>query len=101
MAACGACQRRHGLTACIVCSLARVVWQDDLETGRSDGPCTTYGGSPCLASGAAFAVDEIEVWAVEEDPPPPSEEEQAVAAGENALTAAGVLSSKHTETRNF
>ena len=38
---------------------------------------------------------------MEEDPPPPSEEEQAAARGENALTAAGVLSSKHQETRNF
>ena len=30
-----------------------------------------------------------------------SEEELAAQQGENALTAAGVLSSKHQETRNF
>ena len=39
--------------------------------------------------------------ALEDDPPPPSEEELAAQQGENALTAAGVLSSKHQETRNF
>ena len=75
--------------------------RDDLETGRSDGPCATYSNSPCLASAAEFKVDELELWAVADDPPPPSEEEAAAAAGENALTAAGVLSSKHEETRNF
>ena len=75
--------------------------RDDLESGRSDGPCATYGDAPCLASAAEFVLDELEVWAVEEDPPPPSEEEQAAARGENALTAAGVLDAKHQETRNF
>ena len=74
---------------------------DDLETGRSEGPCSTYGDSPCLSSTSAFEIDELELWAVEDDPPPPSEEEQAAERGENALTAAGVLSSKHQETRNF
>lgn len=74
---------------------------DDLEGGRSDGPCATYSDAPCVASSTEFALDEIEVWAVEADPPPPNEEEAAAAAGENALTAAGVLSSKHQETRNF
>ena len=75
--------------------------KDDLEVGRSDGPCATFGGSPCLASTTDFRVAEAEVWAVEEDPPPPSEEEQAAARGENALTSAGVLGSKHEETRKF
>ena len=75
--------------------------RDDLETGRSDGPCSTFAGAPCLASSSSFEIDEIEVWAVEPDPPPPSEEELAAQQGENALTAAGVLSSKHQETRNF
>ena len=75
--------------------------RDDLESGRSDGPCATYSQSPCLASSTEFAIDEIEVWAVEDDPPPPTEDEAAAAAGENALTAAGVLSSKHQETRAF
>ena len=42
-----------------------------------------------------------QLWAVADDPPPPTEEEAAAEAGENALTAAGVLSSKHQETRNF
>ena len=51
-----------------------------------------------LASSNAFVIDDIEVWAVEPDPPPPSEEELAAQQGENALTAAGVLSSKHQET---
>ena len=36
-----------------------------------------------------------------QDSPPPTEEELAAEAGENALTAASVLSSKHEETRNF
>ena len=40
-------------------------------------------------------------WRVQDDPPPPSEEEQAAERGENALTAAGILSTKHEETRNF
>ena len=75
--------------------------RDDLETGRSCGPCATYSDAPCLTSSTEFKVDEIELWAVAEDPPPPTEEELAAEAGENALTAAGVLSSKHEETRNF
>lgn len=75
--------------------------KDDLESGRSDAPCATYGDAPCLASSAAFAVDEVELWAVDDDPPPPSEEEQAAARGENALTSAGVLGSQHEETRKF
>ena len=75
--------------------------RDDLETGRSDAPCVTYGNAPCLASSSAFELDEVELWATDEDPPPPSEEEAAAARGENALTAAGVLSSKTEETRNF
>lgn len=75
--------------------------RDDFEGGRSDGPCATYGNSPCLAASAEFELDELEIWAVEEDPPPPSEEELASMHGENALTAAGVLSSKHEETKNF
>lgn len=75
--------------------------RDDLETGRSCGPCATYSNAPCLASSTEFKVDEIELWAVAEDPPPPTEEELAFEAGENALSAAGVLSSKHEETRNF
>ena len=75
--------------------------KDDLETGRSDAPCSAYSNAPCLSSSSSFEVDEIELWAVEDDPPPPSEEELAAQQGENALTAAGVLSSKHQETRNF
>lgn len=75
--------------------------RDDLETGRSCGPCATYTNAPCLSASAEFRVDEVEVWAVADDPPPPTAEELAAEAGENALTAAGVLSSKHEETRNF
>ena len=75
--------------------------RDDLETGRSDAPCATFGDSPCLALAAEFRVAEVELWAVAEDPPPPSDEEQAAGRGENALTAVGVLSSKHEETRKF
>ena len=75
--------------------------RDDLETGRSDGPCAAYGRAPCLASSAEFRLDEVEVWAVEDDPPPPPAEEAAAARGENALTQAGVLSSGHEETRAF
>lgn len=75
--------------------------RDDLETGRSDAPCATFGDSPCLAMATEFRVEEIELWAVAEDPPPPCEEEQAAARGENALTAVGVLSTKHEETRKF
>ena len=54
-----------------------------------------------LALAAEFRVAEVELWAVAEDPPPPSDEEQAAGRGENALTAVGVLSSKHEETRKF
>ena len=75
--------------------------RDDLESGRSCGPCVTYDNAPCLATATEFRLSEVEVWAVEEDPPPPSEEDAAAARGENALTAAGVMSSKHEETRNF
>jgi hypothetical protein len=75
--------------------------RDDLESGRSVGACSTYSNAPTLSSNCEFKVDEIEVWAVQDDPPPPSDEEMAAERGENALTAAGVLSSKHEETRNF
>lgn len=34
--------------------------RDDLETGRSNGPCQAYSNSPCLASATEFKVDEIE-----------------------------------------
>ena len=44
-----------------------------------------YGDSPCLSSTSAFEIDELELWAVEDDPPLPSEEEQAAERGENAL----------------
>lgn len=74
--------------------------RDDLESGRSEASCSTYG-SPRLASAAEFAVDDVELWAVAADPPPPTEEEAAAAAGENALTAAGVLSTKHADARAF
>ncbi len=75
--------------------------RDDLESGRSCGPCATYSNSPCLASATEFEVAEVELWAVADDPPPPTEEEAAADAGVNPLTEAGVLSSKHQETRNF
>ena len=75
--------------------------RDDLESGRSDGPCSAYGDAPCLATSAHFCVAEIEVWAVEDDPPPLPEEQLASERGENALTAAGVLEARHQETRNF
>ena len=70
---------------------------DDLERGRSDAPCATFGHSPCLASAPAFSVADVELWGVEDDPPPPSEDEAAASRGENALTAAGILSSKHEQ----
>jgi len=69
--------------------------KDDLETGRSCAPCSTYG-SDCLASDSEFTVHEVEIWAVEDDPPVDEESKR-----ENPLVASGVLAPQHAETRAF
>lgn len=62
--------------------------RQDLESGRSDAPCSTFH-SPMLSSRAAFGLDLIEVWAVEPDAPLEAEE------------GGGVLSDEHAEAARF
>ena len=69
--------------------------RDDLESGRSCAPCSTYH-SECVASAADFGVREVEVWAVEDDPPVDED-----ALQDDPLVAAGILAPKHAETRAF
>ena len=74
--------------------------RDDLETGRSCAPCSTYQGlaAPlCSAAGdsggAEFGVDVVELWAVDDDLPE-DDEPQGTALD-------GVMGEQHTETRAF
>ena len=74
--------------------------RDDLETGRSCAPCSTYQGlaAPlCSAAGDSggteFSVDVVELWAVDDDLPE-DDEPQGTALD-------GVMGEQHKETRAF
>ena len=67
---------------------------DDLETGRSCAPCSTYDDLRApLSSSGDFRVDAVEMWAVDEDVPP-DDEPQGTALD-------GVMGDQHAETRSF
>ena len=67
---------------------------DDLETGRSCAPCSTYQDMRAvLASSGDFSVDAVELWAVDEDVPV-DDEPQGTALD-------GVMGEQHAETRSF
>ena len=52
----------------------------------------TYSHSPCLASAAQFELDEVELWAVDDDVP--VEEPEGTALD-------GVMGEQHAQTRAF
>ena len=67
---------------------------DDLETGRSCAPCSTYQDMHAvLASSGDFSVDAVELWAVDEDVP--------VDAEPQGTAFDGVMGEEHAETRSF
>ena len=67
---------------------------DDLETGRSCAPCSTYQDMHAvLASSGDFSVDAVELWAVDED--------VAVDDEPQGTALDGVMGEQHAETRSF
>lgn len=66
--------------------------RDDLETGRSCAPCSTYQNAAVLSSAGEFKLDAVELWAVDDDVP--EEEPQGTALD-------GVLGEQHAEARHF
>ena len=69
--------------------------RSDLETGRSDTPCSTFH-SPMLSSAAEFKVELVEVWAVQAHV-------DAQHGGVDAwgVRSGGVLSEEHAEAAHF